>query len=283
MYDSLLILDFSNTVIRSLAVHQQLEFDGVATGGLFGVINQLANQIKQYQPTHIIACKDSPPYKRKKIYPEYKQKDKPQDPEWKSRVKDSFELVDEFFKQISLTTWAEPGLEADDLIARLIQLKNEEYKKIYVLSNDDDLNQLLSFKNVCLLRKNKEYDYECFKRDYPALEPDDWVMTTTLSGTHNAVKGLNRVGLKTAIKYMQDSQKMDELYEQHKELLERNWLLIELPFPRMNWQNASMPELDVLKINEMKLIRYIERYGIRYSTAMMEAFYYYSTRNKLHV
>lgn len=283
MYESLLVLDFSNTVIRSLAVHQQLEFNGTATGGLFGVINQLANQIKRYQPTHIIACKDSPPYLRKKYYPDYKKKDKPQDPEWKVRITDSFKLVDELFKQLAIPTWAITGLEADDLIARIVQKKNNDYKKIYVLSNDDDLNQLLHIKNLCLLRKNKEYDYDCFKRDFPTLEPADWIMTTTLCGTHNAVKGLDRVGLKTAIKLMDNPDKLKTVYEQNKELLERNYMLIELPFPKVRWTTHTIPELNTLQINEMNLIRYVEQYGIRYSTSMMEAFYHYSTRNRFHV
>lgn len=285
MHHSLLIIDFANTLMRSIHVHPQLEFNGIPTGGLFGVINQFANQINKYHPTHILVCKDSPPYLRKKQYPEYKQNRKKLDAadDFSRIVKTSFQLAEEFCNQINVTVWGITGLEADDLIAQALLKYSEQYKKIYVLSNDDDLNQFLNLQNIILLRKNKEYNWENFNQDYPSIAPKDWVMLTAMTGTHNAVKGIDGVGIKTALKIMNDVDKLESTYQKHKELLELNYGLIQLPYPKFNWKTVEVPELNTPKMSEMNLMRYVERYGIRYSTAMMEAFSKYSTRNKLYV
>ena len=285
MHPSLLIIDFANTLMRSIHVHPQLEFNGIPTGGLFGVINQFANQINKYYPTHILVCKDSPPYRRKKQYPEYKQNRKKLDSndDFSRIVKTSFQLAEEFCGNIDVPVWGVTGLEADDLIAQALLKYSDHYKKIYVLSNDDDLNQFLDLQNLILLRKNKEYNWENFNQDYPSITPKDWVMLTAMTGTHNAVKGIDRIGIKTALKIMNDVVKLESTYQQHKELLELNYSLIQLPYPKFNWKTVVMPELSSPKISEMKLMRYIERYGIRYSTVMMEAFSKYSIRNKLYV
>lgn len=285
MHPSLLIIDFANTLMRSIHVHPQLEFNGIPTGGLFGVINQFANQINKYHPTHILVCKDSPPYLRKKQYPEYKQNRKKLDSndDFSRIVKTSFQLAEEFCGNIDVPIWGIPGLEADDLIAQALLKYSDHYKKIYVLSNDDDLNQFLDLQNLILLRKNKEYNWENFNQDYPSITPKDWVMLTAMTGTHNAVKGIDRIGIKTALKIMNDVVKLESTYQQHKELLELNYSLIQLPYPKFNWKTVEIPELNTPKMSEMKLMRYIEQYGIRYSTIMMEAFSKYSIRNKLYV
>jgi 5'-3' exonuclease len=170
-------------------------------------------------------------------------------------------------------------LEADDLIAKAVYHFEDNYKKIYVLSNDDDLNQLLNIQNLILLRKNREYNWETFYEEYPTLCADDWIMLTALTGTHNAIKGIERVGTKTALKIMNDAIKLEDTYSKHKELLERNYSLIQLPYPNFAWNTIQIPKLNSPKISETGLMRYVERYGIRYSTAMMEAFSNYSPRN----
>lgn len=285
MHPSLLIIDFANTLMRSIHVHPQLEFNGIPTGGLFGVINQFANQINKYHPTHILVCKDSQPYLRKKQYPEYKQNRKKLDSndDFSRIIKTSFQLAEEFCENIDVPVWSISGLEADDLIAQALLKYSDHYKKIYVLSNDDDLNQFLDLQNLILLRKNKEYNWENFNQDYPSITPKDWVMLTAMTGTHNAVKGIDRIGIKTALKIMNDVVKLESTYQQHKELLELNYSLIQLPYPKFNWKTVEIPELNTPKMSEMKLMRYIEQYGIRYSTIMMEAFSKYSIRNKLYV
>ena len=282
--NSILIIDFSNTVIRSAAVNSNLDFNDVCTGGLYGFTLQLAKQINQYHPKHILVCQDSPPYLRKQLYPQYKNnRKKISENSFKQQIVDGFRLAEEFLNVANVPVWNVKGLEADDLIAHYIRTHHAQYDKIYVLSNDDDLNQLLHYKNLVLLRKNKEYTYDSFITDYPTIQPEDWILVTALSGTHNGIQGLSRVGVKTAIKYLNDDTKLEKVYDENRELIETNYLLIELPFPQLRVTSLTIPTLERPSMKETAMSAYLERYGIRYTNSMMEAFFHYSKRNRLYV
>lgn len=280
----LLIIDLYNMVIRSLAVHQDLEFNGVPTGGLYGTLNQLATVLRRYQPEFIVVCKDSPPYTRKKYCQEYKQDRKKRIQEnatFYDKINTSIILVEDLLKLFSIPVWAVTGLEADDLIATLVLEYHSYVNNIYTLSNDSDLFQLLTIKNLVLLRKNKEYTQQSFALEYPTLNPLDWILATALSGTHNGVKGLKRVGLKTAIRYLANAEKLEKVYLENKELIETNMDLITLPFIHQRISSNDVIEPVTPQLNESEFARYLDMYGIRYTEHLMLAFDPYSTRKLL--
>jgi len=277
---NLLVIDFLNTVIRSVAVHQNLSFNEIHTGGLYGTINQLASILTKYRPEHIVLCKDSSPYQRKLDYPQYKQdRGKMMGNDFSLKIKTSTELVDLLFQMFKIPILSVPGSEADDLIATVVKKRRKDYDKVYILSNDDDLNQLLSFPEVVCLRKGQEYALSEFTADYGGVNPEDWSLITAMAGTHNAVRGIPRVGIKTAMKYYFDEEKLRQIYTQHKELIETNLKLIELPYKGIH---CKLPKFEAPQVNESELIRYLEMYGIRYITRIAEAFYPYSNRNRTY-
>jgi DNA polymerase-1 len=284
MMKNLLIVDFANTVIRSLAVHQELTSPhGEPTGGLFGFIGQIANKLTTFRPHHVLVCKDAPPYLRKQHYPDYKANRKKSGDSEKSdlffaAMNVSFRQVNEALQFLDIPTWSIEGLEADDLIASFVINSTEEYDKICILSNDDDLFQLLEFDNVVLIKKNEEFGKAQFKELYPTIEPKDWVEVTALAGTHNGVAGIPRVGIKTAIKILNDEKKLAKVFDEHFNLIKRNVSLIELPYCRYLDSWYTLPTLTTPRINETQLIRLLDNYGIRYHTYFMEAFSRYSNR-----
>ena len=275
----LLIIDFLNTVIRSVAVQQQLEFNGIHTGGLYGTVNQLASIVGKHHPEHIILCKDAPPYLRRSLYPSYKQDRVKVADSFYEKISTSVELVSILFNLFKIPTWTDPGLEADDLIAAAVRKHHKAYEQIYILSNDSDLFQLLEYENVTLLQKNKNYTSADFAAEYPGVAPEDWCFIKALSGTHNGVQGIPRVGPKTALKIYFDESKLKAVYEQHQELIDANIKLIELPY---KGKRIKVPKIEAPQLNETELIRYMEMYGIRYINRMSEAFYPYSTRRMLY-
>lgn len=280
---TLLLIDFSNTVIRSLAVHQELTSPhGEPTGGLFGFMGQMANQLSKHKPTHILVCKDTPPYLRKQKYPAYKSdrnknRDTEKSQDFFAAINISFKQVDDCLKYLDIPSWSIKGLEADDLIALMVQRYVNDYDKIVILSNDDDLFQLLIHDNVFLLKKNKEFGKKDFQDLYPNLEPDSWSVITAMAGTHNGVAGITRVGIKTAIKILNDEKKLEKILNEHQELIGENLTLIELPY-REYTENIQFEELSTPKIHETQLIQFLDQYGIRYSTQFMESVYPYSRR-----
>lgn len=281
---ALLIIDYANTVLRSLSVHSQLEWEGQITGGLYGFVTQLASQINKYHPSHILVCKDSPPYLRSTLYPEYKADRKTtKKPDWYPAVRPTFDMVDKFLEQLHCTPWSIPGFEADDLIAAVIKQQHFEYDKILVLSNDDDLFQLLNYSKVLLLKKAGNMNYVSFKKEYPMLEPQDWIQITAMTGTHNAVKGIERCGLKTAIKWFEYQCNTGFVHQKvtdHKELIERNKKLIQLPLQLEGHPITVVPpQAPIIKTRDV--MRFLSQYGISYTSTMDTAFGYYG-KSQLH-
>lgn len=283
---TLLIIDFNNTVIRSLAVNKDLSWEGVPTGGIFGFVTQVTARIHEYAPDHLLVCSDKPPYLRKDIFPDYKKKppkvaiteeEKEQKEQYFEALQLNLEYSRTFLEIINVPIWQLKGLEADDLIAYIIRNKVNEYDKIIVLSNDDDLNQLLIYPNVYFHKRKKQYGYDEFKEDHPYAEPADWVQLSALSGTHNAVPGIHRVGLKTAAKILSDPSKRRKTMLEHKALYERNLKLIQLPYPFYQ-KPVRLPTLATPVLIERDLMSFLNSLGIQYTGRMMEAFSEYSHR-----
>jgi DNA polymerase-1 len=282
MSNNLLLVDFSNTVIRSLAVNSQLTWNGQVTGGLYGTVMQLVAKIKMYQPSCILVCKDHAPYLRAKLYPNYKSDRKNQKPpSWYEDKAHTFQLVDQFLNLSKIPVWDVAGFEADDLIAKVVEDVHDYFDNVYILSNDDDLFALLHYENVTLLKKSGNFDYDKFKNEYPDLEPRDWVTVTAMTGTHNNIQGIDRCGLKTAIKWMKDYKYTGTWHPkvlENAELIGRNMLLINLPF-LPNELNFDKKLLTRPKINRHQIMGFLSEYGIVYTDTMDEAFKYLSSGN----
>ena len=133
---TLLLIDFNNTLIRSLSVNKYLSYDGMYTGGIYGVLMQLTSILNKYHPDKILNCTDAKPYLREELYPGFKgdRKKKTYDEE------DGFDFYEalghntsstlDFFKMLGIPTWKIQGLEADDLIAKATDYYINSFNKI---------------------------------------------------------------------------------------------------------------------------------------------------------
>lgn len=270
----ILIVDFMNTLLRSLAVNANLANErGVSTGGFYGVLTQLTSKINKHQPDVVVFCSDTRPYYRTTLYPDYKGNRKTSTPEWATQIKDNVTALTEFLELCKITHLKSPGLEADDLIALLIQANPTDM--IFVLSNDNDLFQLLTTNQVQLLRNSGLYNKTVFYTEYPNLEPEDWVLYTALQGTHNNVKGIPKCGPKKALKYTLQLKQQDSVVKikEYQELIERNKQLITLPFKHEMCDLSSIDlTLTPNKFNFREIARYCHPYGIKITQSMTEAF-----------
>ena len=80
----LLAVDLSNQIYRACHAHNQLSFDGVFTGGLYGFMQSVSKAIEVSRATDLLVCRDMKPYLRTRDYPEYKAlRKKNVDPEMK--------------------------------------------------------------------------------------------------------------------------------------------------------------------------------------------------------
>lgn len=274
--DVLLLVDFLSLFYRGMHVHKGLTFDGVETGGLFGIVKQLSHTIHVVRPNNIIFCSDSKPYLRTLEFPMYKEGRhlKNNEEEYLNMLEEQM-LCKEFIKILKIPFVEKKGLEADDLLTMLIMKLGDDYKKIVIASNDSDLYQLLSFENVELFRGEKKgfYNQLDFKKEYSDLDPYQWNKVLSYTGGHNGLVGVSGVGLKTAIKIINKQLIRDDLIKaikQHKKQIAINLKLGKLPYYKLKNYNIIVPSVG--NYNSRGVIRFLSKYGIDITSNMDENF-----------
>lgn len=260
----LLLIDYNNIMHKSIHVNSRLTYKGKFTGGVYGFIRQLISTAEDFSVNHIIACKDSPPYIRKELFPDYKANRPKNDEVFFMKMTQTKSFIDEFLYLSGIQLEEHQGFEADDIVAKSCELYNFKFNKIYVKSNDDDLYQLLRFKNITLLRnKGSKYTYDDFINEYD-ITPLDWIKVNALRGSHNNIPGIKGVGIKTALKIVKDIDLWDKYYADYEQMIELNKKLIKLPYG-----NLSIP-IKKLSYNRMELIKFLRNTGIRISITEIE-------------
>ena len=114
---------------------------GLTTNAVYGFTAMLINLLRDEAPTHIAAAFDvSRQTFRSERYPEYKANRSSTPDEFHGQI----DITKEVLGALGITVLAEPGFEADDLIATLAtQAENEGYR-VLVVTGDRDSLQLVS-------------------------------------------------------------------------------------------------------------------------------------------
>lgn len=227
MKNNLLLLDLNNLIHISVYSAKPKIYKGKQIGPFTNFLSSFCSYVNKYNPEDIICCFDYPPYERKEIYPEYK----------KSRVKNTDMIGDivqtrtyikEFLELMNITIWKDKGLEADDLFAYIVNKYKTKYANIVICSNDSDLYQLLDTNIILQKTKDKTYTIIDFNNEY-SINIKEWSKVLSLAGTHNNIKGIEKIGIKTAIKKLNiNSNFWNEIIEKYP-FLEVNNKLIKLP------------------------------------------------------
>jgi DNA polymerase I len=127
------------------------------------------------------------------------------------------------------------GLEADDIIARIC--KDNPNCEIFIVSNDEDLYQLLT-NTVCILnaKTNKYFTKHDFIKKY-GIQPNDWKKIKSVAGcVSDEIPGIPGVGETTVINYLLgDLPSTYKTYQkikskEYNSLILRNKKLVCLPF-----------------------------------------------------
>lgn len=272
MANILLVVDLSYQVYRASAAHPMLTNRRIFTGGLYGFWTTLAKTIRDTQATRVAFGQDVKPYKRSETYPEYKQLRKArQDEDLLKMYKQSMALVLESLEAAGLQAWGIPGFEFDDLAGHCVMKYRHRHDRIVAASNDSDLWQLLWCDNFSIYRKSKAdivtgaHLHDAFGAP---ITPEDYMLMTALTGTHNDIAGIPGVGPVTALKAIRDPAVMRRLRDGHHQLIERNLALIRLPHHEFPWE-ATIPSNDGL--NARALYRYLGTHDIDVTAAIANA------------
>jgi 5'-3' exonuclease len=272
MARTLLAVDLSYQVYRASAAHPMLTSRRVFTGGLFGFMTTLAKMVRETRASEVVFCQDRKPYLRSKTYPEYKQiRKQNRDDELLKMYTQSMSLVLEVLEALGFEPWGLEGFESDDMIAHIATKYRHRYDWIYAASNDSDLFQLLDAPNFAIYSKSIT-DITTGKSllQRTGLTPQQFMLMTALTGTHNDIAGIDRVGPVTAKKAVLEPSLMREQRSKHAAVIDRNLGLIKLP--HAEFPHSTRLPLKPNGFNSRTLYKCLGVYDIDVTNSMVQAF-----------
>ncbi len=114
---------------------------GLTTNAVYGFTAMLINLLRDEQPSHIAAAFDvSRQTFRVDKYPEYKAGRSSTPDEFRGQI----DITKEVLGALGITVLAEPGFEADDIIATLATQAEQGGYRVLVVTGDRDSLQLVS-------------------------------------------------------------------------------------------------------------------------------------------
>jgi DNA polymerase I len=204
---TLMLLDGNSLAYRAFYALPAENFKtqgGLTTNAVYGFTAMLINLLRDESPTHVAAAFDvSRQTFRSERYPEYKANRSSTPDEFRGQI----DVTKEVLAALGITVLAEPGFEADDLIATLTTQAEKEGYRVLVVTGDRDSLQLVS-DDVTVLYPRKGVSE--LTRFTPAavvekygLTPEQYPDFAALRGDpSDNLPGIPGVGEKTASKWI---------------------------------------------------------------------------------
>lgn len=207
----ILIIDQLNLFFRNYIVNPSLSVDGAPIGALKGCLQSLQKVVRESKPDLIVVCWDGPggSKKRKALKKDYKAGRKPirlnravrnlsKTEEVDNKIWQQSRLI-EYFNHTPVVQFMFDGIEADDVIAYISQLKSLEQHEKLILSSDKDFFQLLAGKTVLYRPIQKEVLNENLILERFGIHPANFAIARALVGDKSDnIDGVGGIGLKTA-------------------------------------------------------------------------------------
>jgi len=215
---TLMLLDGNSLAFRAFYALPAENFKtqgGLTTNAVYGFTAMLINLLRDESPTHVAAAFDvSRQTFRSERYPEYKANRSSTPDEFRGQI----DVTKEVLAALGITVLAEPGFEADDLIATLTTQAEKEGYQVLVVTGDRDALQLVS-DDVTVLYPRKGVSE--LTRFTPAavvekygLTPEQYPDFAALRGDpSDNLPGIPGVGEKTASKWITEYGSLQALVD----------------------------------------------------------------------
>ncbi|MBR3342080.1 MAG: DNA polymerase I [Clostridiales bacterium] len=191
--------------------------DGTPTGAVNGFFNSVLGVMKEFDPDYMCVLFDRrEPTFRHKMSTDYKANRKGMPDDMAAQMPVVKNLLDLYgIRRMELA-----GYEADDLIGTLSKQGEEMGMNVYIFSGDHDDFQLISDKVSVVMPqsgKGKEprvlFDRRMFEETY-GVKPEVFVHVKALMGDNSDnIKGVEKVGEKTAFKLIADYGSCDGVFD----------------------------------------------------------------------
>jgi len=191
--------------IKSLATS-----DGQPTNAVYGFTTMLMKLLREKKPDYLAVVFDSAaPTFRHKEFAEYKA----QRPKMPEDLREQMPLIKEVISAFNIPVFEMDGYEADDILATIAKKAEGEDKKVFILTSDKDILQLVN-ANIRVSSPVKEgltYDVDKVKERY-GVEPEQMPDVLALWGdVSDNIPGVAGIGLKTAVKLIQKFGNLENL------------------------------------------------------------------------
>ena len=209
MKDRVFIIDGSSYLYRAYHAMPPLSTSkGQPTGAIKGVTNMLMTLKKDSEGSPIIVVFDAKGKTfRSEIYKEYKANRPPMPDD----LREQLEPLKEICKAIGFPLIEISGVEADDVIATLVNKAKEKNFKAVVSTLDKDLMQLVEDPNITIMNTMK---HQIFTEDKVfekfGVQPNQIRDMLALVGdSSDNIPGVPKVGQKTAAKWLNEYKNLD--------------------------------------------------------------------------
>ena len=281
---NLLLVDGSSYLYR--AFHAMPDLRAVPgdaasppTGAIRGMINMMQSLRKEVHADYAVCVFDAKgPTFRDEWYPEYKAHRSPMPDDLRAQIDPIHEVV----RLLGWRVMAVPGVEADDVIGTLAVAASRQGVEVTVSSGDKDLSQLVNEHITIIDTMNgKRRDIAGVTTEF-GVPPSLMVDYQTLVGDAvDNVPGVEKVGPKTAAKWLQEFGSLDALVARAGEIKgmageNLRKALDWLPQARrlltiktdcdLSADIPEFPALDTLAMAEQQvddLKRFYEQYGFK--------------------
>ncbi|HEY1057616.1 MAG TPA: DNA polymerase I [Limnobacter sp.] len=210
----LLLVDGSSYLYRAFHAMPDLRNRaGEPTGAIYGMVNMLRRLRADFPSdaltSNCIACIFDAPGKtfRDDLYPEYKANRSSMPEDLAAQIPHIYEVT----KALGWPVIAEPGIEADDVIGTLAQTAlRQGFDEVVISTGDKDLAQLVNDKiRLVDTMKNSVMTRDAVFEKF-GVYPEQIIDYLTLVGdTVDNVPGVEKVGPKTAAKWLAEYKTLD--------------------------------------------------------------------------
>ena len=264
---TLLLVDGSSYLYRAFHGLPDLRSpSGEPTGAIYGVINMLRKLRSDYKPDYLACVMDAKGKTfRDDWYPEYKATRTPMPDDLRVQIEPLLEAIAALGWPLLMID----GVEADDVIGTLAKHAETRGAKTVISTGDKDLAQLVTPHVTLINTMSNELLDEAGVLAKFGVEPARMVDYLSLVGDSvDNVPGVEKVGPKTAVKWLSQYQTLDNIVTNAGEIggvvgdnLRKalDWLPqarrlltvkcdVDLPF---DWNNLTAKDADKTKLLDL--------------------------------
>ena len=209
---TIFLIDANSFCYRAFyAIRELATSYGQPTNAVYGFVTMLNKILKERKPDYMAICFDvGKDTFRQRRFKEYKI----HRPPMPDKLSSQLPIITEVIKAYNLAVFAKEGFEADDVIATCVQRAKSENLKVFIISGDKDILQLVD-DDVAVYSPTKDIIFDRKKvEELLGVAPEKIKELIALMGdAADNIPGVKGIGSKTAVALISEFQGLDNLLD----------------------------------------------------------------------